>query len=44
MTGFYGQNVPYPGSGHVAGFWASSPLTVALAVILFVVVRRKDWI
>jgi magnesium transporter len=44
VTGFYGQNVPYPGFGHPAGFWASSLLTLGLAVALFIVFRRKDWI
>jgi magnesium transporter len=44
ITGFYGQNVPYPGFGHEAGFWASSLLTLTLAVGLFVVFRRKDWL
>jgi magnesium transporter len=44
VTGFYGQNVPYPGFGHIAGFWTSTLVTIALAVILFMVFRRKDWI
>jgi magnesium transporter len=44
VTGFYGQNVPYPGFGHISGFWTSSLLTLGLAVALFVVFRRKDWI
>ena len=44
MTGFYGQNVPYPGFGHVTGLWTSVLLTLGLAVGLFVVFRRKDWI
>jgi magnesium transporter len=44
VTGFYGQNVPYPGFGHVTGFWTSSLLTLGLAVGLFIVFRRKDWI
>jgi magnesium transporter len=44
VTGFYGQNVPYPGFGHVTGLWTSSLLTLGLAVGLFIVFRRKDWI
>jgi magnesium transporter len=44
VTGFYGQNVPYPGFGHVSGFWTSTVLIVVLSAILYGVFRRKDWI
>ncbi len=44
VTGFYGQNVPYPGFGHTAGFWVSTVVMVALSAGLFVVFRRKDWL
>jgi magnesium transporter len=44
VTGFYGQNVPYPGFGHVTGLWASILLTVGLAVGLYIVFKRKDWL
>jgi magnesium transporter len=44
VTGFYGQNVPYPGFGTTGGFWASTGVTVALAAVLYVVFRRKDWL
>jgi magnesium transporter len=44
ITGFYGQNVPYPGFGHVSGFWTSTALIVALSSILYVVFRLQDWL
>ena len=44
MTGFYGQNVPYPGFGHTAGFIISTAIMVVLSVGLYVAFRRKDWI
>ncbi|MEY9893871.1 magnesium transporter [Catenulispora sp. MAP12-49] len=44
VTGFYGQNVPYPGFGTHTGFWTSTGVTIGLSVILFTVFRRKDWI
>ncbi|GAA2008936.1 magnesium transporter CorA family protein [Catenulispora subtropica] len=44
VTGFYGQNVPYPGFAHASGFWTSTLITVGLSGVLFVVFRRKDWI
>jgi magnesium transporter len=44
ITGFYGQNVPYPGFGQQSGFWVSSTLTLVVSVALYVVFRRRDWI
>ena len=44
VTGFYGQNVPYPGFGHTSGFWVSAAIMVALSVGLYIVFRRKDWL
>jgi len=44
VTGFYGQNVPYPGNGHVWGFWASTVITVGLSITLYTVFRRKGWL
>jgi magnesium transporter len=44
ITGFYGQNLPYPGFGHLAGFIASSVLIGTLSVLLYVTFRRKDWL
>ncbi|HYJ74010.1 MAG TPA: magnesium transporter CorA family protein [Kineosporiaceae bacterium] len=44
VTGFYGQNVPYPGFGHVSGFWTSTLLIVVLSAVLYGIFRRRDWI
>ncbi|WP_233266827.1 magnesium transporter CorA family protein [Tomitella fengzijianii] len=44
ITGWFGQNVPYPGSEEVSGLIVSATAIVVLAVGLFVVFRRKDWI
>ena len=44
ITGFYGQNVPYPGFGHASGFWTSTALIVVISVALYVLFRRRDWI
>src|SRR4030095_10696781 len=41
VTGFYGQNVPYPGSGQPIGFWTSTVITVAASLALFWYFRRK---
>jgi magnesium transporter len=44
ITGFYGQNVPYPGFGRTAGFVASSAVIVVLMVVLYAMFRRRDWL
>ena len=44
VTGFYGQNVPYPGYDSQAGFWTSAGIMIVLSVLLFGVFKRKDWI
>jgi magnesium transporter len=44
VTGFYGQNVPYPGFQHWSGFVASTAVTVGLAVGFFLYFRRRGWL
>jgi magnesium transporter len=44
VTGFYGQNVPYPGFGHHTGFIASTAVIVLGSLALYAVFKRKDWI
>jgi magnesium transporter len=44
ITGFYGQNVPFPGFAQQHGFIASSALIVVLSGLLYVVFRRKGWL
>jgi magnesium transporter len=44
ITGFYGQNVPYPGFEHASGFYVSTIAIVALSVMLYILFRRRDWI
>ena len=44
ITGFYGQNLPYPGFSTESGFVVSSGLIVGLSVALYTVFRRNDWL
>jgi magnesium transporter len=44
VTGFYGQNVPYPGFGHHAGFITSLAVIVALLALLWLGFKRKGWL
>jgi magnesium transporter len=44
ITGFYGQNVPYPGYGVQWGFIVSSVLMVVIVIALYVSFKRRDWL
>lgn len=44
VTGFYGQNVPYPGSQQHWGFVVSTVLWAAGGVTLYVLFRLRDWL
>lgn len=44
ITGFYGQNLPYPGFAHESGFITSSALILGLSGLLYVAFKRKDWL
>ena len=44
VTGFYGQNVPYPGFGHHSGFISSVLIIAALAGALYLAFKRNGWL
>jgi magnesium transporter len=44
VTGFFGQNIPYPGFSEKSGFIASTVIIVAVALILFVIFKLKRWL
>jgi magnesium transporter len=44
ITGFYGQNVPYPGFQSTTGFITSCVLIVAIGGLLWWQFRRRDWL
>ncbi|MGE5765310.1 MAG: CorA family divalent cation transporter [Mycobacterium leprae] len=44
ISGFYGQNVPYPGYSRLSGFVWSSALILVLSLVLYIAFRRKDWL
>ncbi|HSP51472.1 MAG TPA: magnesium transporter CorA family protein [Cryobacterium sp.] len=44
ITGFYGQNVPYPGFAQPLGYYSSAALIVGLSALLYVLFKRNDWI
>ncbi|MBU3749411.1 MAG: magnesium transporter CorA family protein [Mycobacterium sp.] len=44
ITGWYGQNVPYPGYGNNWGVWTSALLSVLTAIALYFGFKRRDWL
>lgn len=44
ITGFYGQNVPYPGAGTHIGFVTSTAAIVVIVIALYMTFRRRDWL
>ncbi len=44
VTGFYGQNVPYPGNGKEWGFVSSLVILIGTALALYAVFKKRDWL
>jgi len=44
VTGFYGQNLPYPGYQQWWGFWVSTAVIIALAVGIWFLFRKRGWL
>lgn len=44
ITGWFGQNIPYPGYAHQAGLWMSAGLIAGMSTMLFWVFKRQEWL
>jgi len=44
ITGYYGMNVPFPGSGKDWGVVLSAVLVVVLSSALYAIFRRREWL
>ena len=44
ITGWFGQNVPYPGFAQPLGLWMATGSISVLAVGLYLLFRRQDWL
>jgi len=44
VTGYYGMNVPYPGSGWPSGVITSTELIGILSFGLYILFRKRDWL
>jgi magnesium transporter len=44
VTGWYGMNVPYPGSGETWGVVAAAAVSAGCSGVLYVLFRRRGWL
>lgn len=44
ITGYFGQNLPYPGYGAAWGFWLSVISMALIGAALYVTFKVKDWL
>ncbi|WP_329519524.1 magnesium transporter CorA family protein [Spirillospora sp. NBC_01491] len=44
VTGFYGQNVPYPGFSQGWGFYLSTVIMILCSIGLYLVFKIRDWL
>ena len=44
VTGYYGMNVPYPGSGEVVGVLTSAGVMIVACIVLYHLFRRNHWL
>lgn len=44
ITGWFGQNIPYPGFAAASGLWLSAVLILAMSGSLWWVFRRRGWL
>ena len=44
VTGYYGMNVPYPGSGLPSGVITSTAFILVLSSGLYILFRKRDWL
>jgi magnesium transporter len=44
VTGWFGQNVAYPGFGQRSGLVASTVVITTFAAALYVTFRRRNWL
>lgn len=44
VTGYYGQNLPFPGFGEPWGVWVSTGIMLGASATLYVIFKVKDWL
>ena len=44
VTGYYGMNVPFPGSGHTWGWLTAVTLCIVCSLTLYTLFRKHEWL
>ena len=44
VTGFFGQNVPYPGFQQAVGFYASVAIMIGIGLGLYASFKHRGWL
>ena len=44
VTGWFGQNIPYPGFASHSGLYASAIMIAVMAGTLYVMFKRRGWL
>ena len=44
ITGWFGQNIPYPGFAHASGLWMSALLIAGMTALLYWTFKRRNWL
>jgi magnesium transporter len=44
ISGWFGQNIPYPGYAQTTGLWMSAALIAGMSGLLFWLFKRQDWL
>ncbi|MDY7090852.1 MAG: magnesium transporter CorA family protein [Actinomycetota bacterium] len=44
VTGYFGQNLPYPGFGKFSGFLVSTASILAISALLYSYLKRRGWL
>ncbi|WP_250033331.1 magnesium transporter CorA family protein [Paractinoplanes maris] len=44
VTGYFGQNLPYPGYEKLSGFLVSTAVIVSVSVLLYLYLKRRGWL
>jgi magnesium transporter len=44
ITGFYGQNIPFPGFAESWGVWVSTSAIIVISFTLYFAFKRNDWL
>jgi len=44
VTGWFGQNIPYPGFAKLSGLYGSAAIIIGMSGTLYLVFKRRGWL